>query len=766
MIDSLEITNWKTHKKTRLAFKKGTNVFIGVMGAGKSSAVDAISFGLFGAFPALTSKRVTVGELITSRPAHETEAEIKLGFTVGDDSYTVIRKIGEKGNTARLEKNGQHLQTQPTKVTEEVENLLKIDYDTFARVVYSEQNRLDYFLELPKGRRKQEIDHMLGLDSFASAEENTTTLINSLKGTVTAEQETLSRFDIKALREQLQKLNEEYMSVSTNTAKLRDEEKRFREQLAKARKDYESMKKQLAAKRVLSEELAQVGSRIETITREIKKIESMKMDEKALAQQIAKLEREDTTMAKELDGLRKEERVISKEHSENEANLALNKKRIAERDKILDEIKGHDEQKLKREIDEANAELHDLMNESASKKALIGELEEWIHELEKHISKCPVCEREMSKEMKEKLLDAKASEKKALVSELKKAESAAEAKSMVIKRLTELHGKITLANSKLSSFKDIDKMTDKLLSESKITKSRLDEVQKAVERTVRAHDSLKEELSKARSDSKTIERKKEYESEVKKHETELKSKKKEHDSIEVNEKSMYALHEEITGQSAAISDMASKAESNDRYAQNLALQIKEKKKQETDFTEAETLISRRQNQVQNLNRFKAALVETEAVLRNRLVSSINSYMQSMWPELYPYGDYASIRLNATKDDYLLEVNTSTEGPEAWIQVDGIASGGERSIGCLAMRIALAMVVVPNLRWLILDEPTHNLDSTGISKLIEVLGEELPSVVDQIFIITHDDNLKQIASAKVYQFERDKSSNSSTIVSEL
>ena len=45
----------------------------------------------------------------------------------------------------------------------------------------------------------------------------------------------------------------------------------------------------------------------------------------------------------------------------------------------------------------------------------------------------------------------------------------------------------------------------------------------------------------------------------------------------------------------------------------------------------------------------------------------------------------------------------------------MASGGERSIACLAMRIAMAMVIVPNLRWLILDEPTHNIDEQGISK---------------------------------------------------
>src|SRR5580658_8943570 len=97
MIDSIEITNWKTHKNTKLSFQKGVNVLIGVMGAGKSSAIDAISFGLFGTFPALKSRRITLEGLITNRPSIQSEATIKLSFSVDNDNYVVTRKIGGSG---------------------------------------------------------------------------------------------------------------------------------------------------------------------------------------------------------------------------------------------------------------------------------------------------------------------------------------------------------------------------------------------------------------------------------------------------------------------------------------------------------------------------------------------------------------------------------------------------------------------------------------------------------------------------------------------
>jgi DNA repair exonuclease SbcCD ATPase subunit len=142
-------------------------------------------------------------------------------------------------------------------------------------------------------------------------------------------------------------------------------------------------------------------------------------------------------------------------------------------------------------------------------------------------------------------------------------------------------------------------------------------------------------------------------------------------------------------------------------------------------------------------------------------------MQSVWSEIYPYADYNGIRFEVGNDDYRLEASTSmADGTSAWTEVDGMASGGERSMACLAMRIALAMVTVPNLKWLILDEPTHNIDENGIAKFIDMLGNSLPKVVEQVFVITHDNELKQISSARIYQLERDKDRNGYTNVVEL
>ena len=56
--------------------------------------------------------------------------------------------------------------------------------------------------------------------------------------------------------------------------------------------------------------------------------------------------------------------------------------------------------------------------------------------------------------------------------------------------------------------------------------------------------------------------------------------------------------------------------------------------------------------------------------------------------------------------------------------------------------------------------------SGISKLIEVLGNTLPKIVEQVFIITHDENLREISSAAVYMLDRDKAASGATVVGEL
>jgi DNA repair exonuclease SbcCD ATPase subunit len=99
-------------------------------------------------------------------------------------------------------------------------------------------------------------------------------------------------------------------------------------------------------------------------------------------------------------------------------------------------------------------------------------------------------------------------------------------------------------------------------------------------------------------------------------------------------------------------------------------------------------------------------------------------------------------------------------------VDGIASGGERSMACLALRIAFSKAFIPNLKWLILDEPTHNLDSNAIEQFSQILREKIDQFVDQVFLITHEERISEAvggSSGSLHHLERDKEANEPTRV---
>jgi DNA repair exonuclease SbcCD ATPase subunit len=236
--------------------------------------------------------------------------------------------------------------------------------------------------------------------------------------------------------------------------------------------------------------------------------------------------------------------------------------------------------------------------------------------------------------------------------------------------------------------------------------------------------------------------------------------------VEARPSELDKLNAEFSEKNKSLGSVEATVSGNRERVSLLDAAIESTTKQLAYISDVELRISKRRSLVSDLSVFKAAIADTAAQLRTKMIRSINGLFDAVWPDLYPYGDYNRLKLSASQDDYALEVVVSGPEGEETLPVDSIASGGERSIACLALRIAMSMVVVPNLKWLILDEPTHNLDANGISNLIDVLGGTLPKVVDQVFIITHDESLKQIAAAKIYQFERDKAAYGATIVSEL
>jgi exonuclease SbcC len=766
MIDSIELTNWKTHRHTVMNFQSGVNVLIGVMGAGKSSVMDAISFALFGTFPALSHRRTTIENIISSRPAREDSSEVRLRFGADGDTYTIARSVSRSGaTTARLEKNGSYLQAQPERVNEEIERLLKVDYDTFSRVIYSEQNRLAYFLELAKGERKKQIDHMLGLDSFAKAEENSISLINSIRGLILDEEKTLAGIDANELKKQLAKLATEKQALMEERETLGAGARKASAGIAELNRKLATLKERYDAKRRLTNEISALQSRAATLKEELGKLVVHESDEKLVNRRLDEGEKRAGSMDASLRKLRSEHEALARAIGSIESRLATEKKSKAEKDMLVSKLKKTPEA-LKEESARIDASLCELVDKNAALRASRDELLSWISELAKHITKCPVCERELSAELKDTLLGEKKAALKEIETSLVKNDKELAEMRRREKDAIDSYNAARLATEKIDEHKDVEAALGTLARQEEQAKAKLDELASGIDEASSEKEKLSKELLSLGKELEAIVKKTNYETNITQSLAMIEMKNSELGAVDVDDKEMDVVQESLRKESASLGDMNAKLESCARIMSGIDAQLVDKAKQASSAEAMQERIGQRRAQTRNLTKFKDALIETEALLRNQLVSSINSMMQNVWRELYPYADYTAIRLNATGDDYALEVLAGADGSSAWADVDAMASGGERSIACLAMRIAMAMVTVPNLRWLILDEPTHNIDEKGISNIIEIFGSTLPRVVEQIFIITHDSNLKNIASAKVYQLEKDKEKNEPTTVSEL
>lgn len=769
MIESIELINWKTHDHTTMNFQKGVNVLIGVMGAGKSSVIDGISFGLFGTFPKLNHKRTTIEEIISNRPEVMDAAEVRIKFTIGSDEYKVTRKISRReSTTSRIEKNGSYLQTQTARVNEEIENIIKLNYDTFSRAIYAEQNRLDYFLELTKSDRKRQIDEMLGLDSFARAEENTTSLINSIKSLIADEEQTLAQIDRNELRAQLEKLTTERQELEKEQRVVLEDAAQRTENVKLFESEITELKLKAERSKRLSKEIAELSSRIETLRKELGNMDVQGLNRSELESGYISTAKRKEQGDAELKRLRKEESSLAKSLGEVEASVKLNRKKVEERDRLLESIKGKLLERIELEINGKDAALQNAYKEISSLKGRQAEVKEWANELGKHISKCPVCERELDESTKRTLLDQKNGSIREMELKIAQLQKSTESLAAELGTARKELDRVKLASSRIADYKEIEALISRDSGLGADYRSRHSAVSESIDGYAKEAEQLNAEINMLMIRLEQARRREKYESEIAQSSILLAKCHDEFRGINFDEKRMYSLQESLTKESAALGDLNSKAKGNERYMKNIEQQLEEKLKSIAGMDAIAGRVEGRRAQIANMNKFRVALIDTEAQLRNSLITSINSLMQNIWSEIYPYADYSAIRLNARRDDYALEACTGTaaDGASEWIEMDGIASGGERSVACLTMRIALAMVIVPNLRWLILDEPTHNIDENGIGKLIDVLSNSLPKVVEQIFIITHDSALKNIASARVYQLERNKDKNEYTAVAEL
>ena len=155
---------WKNLLSTGNSFteikldKSPNTLIIGNNGAGKSTILDALCFGLFGKPFRKINKPNLVNSINTS------DAVVEIEFSIGKKQYKVIRGI--KPNTFEIYLNGVLL-NQDAKAKDYQDflekSILKFNYKSFTQIVILGSASFVPFMQLSPGDRRTVIEDLLDL---------------------------------------------------------------------------------------------------------------------------------------------------------------------------------------------------------------------------------------------------------------------------------------------------------------------------------------------------------------------------------------------------------------------------------------------------------------------------------------------------------------------------------------------------------------------------------------------------------------------------
>ncbi|MDD3244873.1 MAG: SMC family ATPase [Candidatus ainarchaeum sp.] len=756
MIRSITLNNWKTHKNTKIEFNKGTNLFIGQMGSGKSSIVDAICYALFGSFPSLQNRKIKLDEVIMFKPQKEKQAKVILELTIDQNNYRIEREIiSEKTNTAKIYKNDKLFSgPKQTDVNQAVSEILNIDYNLFVKIVYGEQNELDYFLKLAPAKRKEQFDDLFGISQLDLIKDNARKVQLDVEKSAENHNNLIEQVKSQIADYDVDDINKEIELTNTKLEDTKNELMSFsfkKEELEKKYLDI-SKKKQIFEKITL--DLKVTESKIDDLSKQIDDIEKKTND--FFNNDLLFLKEEINRLKQEFNEKQKKNFLIDTKTKDLENRCVFFKdqeqKLLIEKKKLEDSLfllpKDQNQIIFEKELMEKEAES--LQSKKLEFLSNIKELEIAISELKKGFFNCPVCDSVLTKEQITKKIEDKTNDLLKIKENLALIQLEITNNQKIKLQLKEEEEKLKENTFILQKIKKIE--TDDQLIKENINKINKDQ------ETLEKKEDLSDYDLKISNILLAIDynEKKQLVDQLLKKKQALRSQLSEEDFDEekYNEilKELGALKSKLDSlnlQKENLQKMLLTLETNQRRYFSL---LDQKEKQEQ--------ILKKLNQVSiNLTHFIKATESSQKQLRTVLVDNINKILSIIWSKIYPYNDYISARLRA-ESDYILEVLTTQK---TWIRVEGILSGGERTCAALSIRVAVALCLTKKLGLLVLDEPTHNLDQQGISMLSKVIDDDLPSLVDQIFIVTHEPQLLNAVTATKYSVLRDKENDGATVI---
>jgi len=448
MILRLRVENWGNVERREVEFKEGFNLIFGPNYFGKSSLLNAIFYALVGGLP---YKSLSPGDMVRKGAK---EASIELDFmNVEGNAYRVRRilRAGRKKSNAFLYplvdgEEREEIESGHDRVTQKILEILGVGKKYFLRAVFMREGDVYRFLTSPERGIQDEFNEILGIGKIVS-------IMNS----VSEVKRELDR-KVKDLEKEIASIEKVHISKSF-------------EELSKELRDIES-------------EINRLNSEIEALEGDKEKYEGMlKVFEEAeeLESDLEKLKGEMENLTRGIPGEGGYETRLNNFLRMKEEEFNVLEKRVTD---LRDDIKG-----LESKIEDLNEEIKKLSGVTAI---------------------CPTCERPLTREEAEKVIEKKRKRIEELNTEISEKEKSFEDEKRKLDELRrlidDLKGRKRELSRILELVKDINRRKAELKQRVKMRKSdvekRLREISVEIEEKEKERDKL---LTRKGAISKEIE---------------------------------------------------------------------------------------------------------------------------------------------------------------------------------------------------------------------------------------------------------------------
>ena len=255
--------------------KHNKTLIVGENGAGKSTILDALCFGLFNK----PFRKINKPQLVNT--INGTDCVVEIEFNIGKVSWKVCR--GMRPNVFELYKNGNQLDQTASAADQQKwfeQNVLKLNYKSFTQIVVLGSSTFVPFMQLPAAGRREVIEDILDIRIFS-------TMNTILKDRVRENKEQISEaeYSLSLLKDKLQvqkTLIEDLKKQSAENVSLWEEE------ISNMQNDIETNQQELEKHMVTIDELTKTMNSHLNPQQELKKLNEFNIKFKSKLQDMQK----------------------------------------------------------------------------------------------------------------------------------------------------------------------------------------------------------------------------------------------------------------------------------------------------------------------------------------------------------------------------------------------------------------------------------------------------------------------------------------------